>query len=106
MHDDLELPDFLRIPADVRREAWKGRKLTKQGAMFRAPPSKQEEAATRQLRKELAAAEEAKKAERFARLKELAAERKALGIRKINPAKKRGLTRRRGTRRGVVAHGT
>lgn len=93
--DDLMLPDFLRIPASVRREAWKGRKLTKQGSMFRAPPTKQEEAATRQLRKELAAAEEAKKVERFARLKEMAAERKG----KVNPAKKRGLTRRKASRK-------
>lgn len=99
MEDDLMLPDFLRIPASVRREAWKGRKLTKQGAMFRAPPSRTEEAATRALRRELAAAEEAKKAERFARLKDLAAERKALGIRKVNPAKRKGLTKRRVTRK-------
>jgi hypothetical protein len=70
-----DLPDFLRIPADVRRAAWKGRKLTKQGAMFRAP-SKVEEAATRKLRREIEAAEVAKKAARFARLKELAAEKK------------------------------
>lgn len=72
---NLDLPDFLRIPQDQRRAAWKGRKLTKQGSQFRPAPSKTEEAATRQLRKELATAEEAKKAERFARLKELRASR-------------------------------
>jgi hypothetical protein len=66
-----ELPDFLRIPQDERRAAWRGRKLTKQGSMFKAATTKVEEAATRKLRKELAAAEEAKKLERFARLKEL-----------------------------------
>jgi hypothetical protein len=78
MHDDLELPAFLRIPQAERRASWKGRKLTTQGAMFR-PVTKTEEAATRKLRKELEAAEAAKKAERFARLKELAAEKKAAG---------------------------
>lgn len=81
-----DFPDFLRIPQDERRAAWKGRKLTKQGVMFR-PEAKAEEAATRKLRRELEAAEIAKKAtkqaERFARLKELAAERKALGIRAV-----------------------
>ena len=74
MYEDL--PDFLRIPADVRRAAWKGRKLTKQGAMFRAPPTKIEEAATRKLRRQLEEAETVKKAARFARLKEMAAEKK------------------------------
>jgi hypothetical protein len=72
-----DFPDFLRIPQAERRAAWKGRKLTRQGAMFREKPTKVEEAATRQLRRELEAAEAAKKAERFARLKELAAEKKA-----------------------------
>jgi hypothetical protein len=71
------IPDFLRIPADVRRAAWRGRKLTKQGTSFR-PVTKTEEAATRQLRKELEAAEAAKKAARFARLKELREEKRHL----------------------------
>src|ERR1035437_5794928 len=74
--DMEDFPDFLRIPADVRRAAWKGRKLTKQGASFR-PVTKTEEAATRQLRKELEAAEPAKIVARFARLKEMAAEKAA-----------------------------
>ena len=73
------LPDFLRIPANVRRDAWKGRKLTKQGTSFR-PVTKTEEAATRQLRKELEAAEAAKKAARFARLKEMAVEKRTARI--------------------------
>lgn len=77
MYDDFELPDFLRIPRAERRAAWKGRKLTVQGAMFR-PVTKAEDAATRKLRKELEAAEAAKKAARFATLKELAAEKKAV----------------------------
>jgi hypothetical protein len=78
MYDDLELPNFLRIPQDERRAAWKGRKLTRQGSAFKVRQTKVEEAATRQLRKELEAAEAAKKAARFARLKELAAEKKAV----------------------------
>lgn len=75
---DLDIPTFLRIPTDERRAAWKGRKLTKQGMSFR-PVTKVEEAATRKLRRELEAAEADKKAARFARLKELAAEKKAQG---------------------------
>jgi hypothetical protein len=64
-------PDFLRIPQAERAAAWKGRKLTRQGSGFRAAPTKIEEATTRQLRKELERAEEAKKAARFAALREL-----------------------------------
>jgi hypothetical protein len=70
-----DLPDFLRIPQDERREAWKGRKLTKQGAGFKAPTSKTEEAATRQLRKEVEAQAAAKREARFAALQELRARR-------------------------------
>jgi len=29
MSDDLDLPDFLRIPQEERRATWKGRALTK-----------------------------------------------------------------------------
>ena len=79
MHNDLELPDFLRIPQAERRVAWKGRKITKQGTSFR-PVTKVEEAATRKLRRELEAADAAKKVARFARLKEMAAEKKAARI--------------------------
>ena len=66
-----ELPAFLRIAQDERRAAWKGRKLTKQGAGFKAPVTKVEEAATRQLRKELEAELAAKREARFAALREL-----------------------------------
>ncbi len=81
MHDDLAIPDFLRVTPEEairRRQYWKGRKLTIQGSTFR-PATKVEEAATKKLRKELEAAEIAKKAARFAALKELAAEKKASG---------------------------
>lgn len=33
--DYPELPAFLRIPQEERRECWKGRKLTVQGRSFR-----------------------------------------------------------------------
>jgi hypothetical protein len=70
--DDLpDIPAFLIIPQEERNASWKGRKLTKQGANFKNQPSKVEEAATRTLRKELEAAEQAKKEARFAALKDL-----------------------------------
>jgi len=75
MYDYPELPDFCRIPQAERKAAWKGRKLTRQGSMF-VKPTKAEDAATRKLRREIEAAEVAKKVARFARLKEMAAERK------------------------------
>lgn len=76
------IPDFLRIPQAERRAAWVGRKLTKQGSMFKVRQTKVEEAATRRLRREVEAAEAAKKAARFARLKEMAAEKKAAQVRR------------------------
>jgi len=66
-----DLPSFLRIAQDERRAAWRGRRLTKQGASFKAPTTKIEEAATRQLRKELEAELAAKREARFAALREL-----------------------------------
>jgi hypothetical protein len=67
----LDIPAFLKIPAAERAAAWMGRKLTAQGSNFRHKPTKVEEAATRQLRRELEAAEKAKREERFAMLREL-----------------------------------
>lgn len=66
-----DLPDCLRIPQAERKAAWKGRKLTQQGSNFKAKPTKVEEAATRKLRKEIEAAEAAKREARFAALREL-----------------------------------
>lgn len=66
-----DFPAFLRISQDERRASWKGRKLTRQGSGFKVATTKVEEAATRKLRREMEALAEAKKAERFARLKEL-----------------------------------
>jgi len=71
MTDYPDVPDYLRIPQAERTAAWKGRKLTKQGSGFRAATTKIEEATTRRLRKELERTEEAKKAARFAALREL-----------------------------------
>jgi rubrerythrin len=66
------LPPAAVLPEDQRRMAWLGRRLRPTRSMHFAESSKQaEDPATKQLRKELAAAEEKKKAERFARLKEL-----------------------------------
>lgn len=67
----LDIPAFLRIPQAERAAAWKGRKLTKQGGKSKVATTKVEEAATRQLRKELEAQQAAKREERFARLREL-----------------------------------
>lgn len=66
------MPECLFLTADERRESWKGMRL-RPTSSFADPkrPAKDEDPATKQLRKELAAAEEAKKAARLARLKEL-----------------------------------
>jgi hypothetical protein len=66
-----DLPAYLRIPQDERKAAWKGRRLTHQGAGFKAKVTKVEEAATKQLRRELEKADADKRAARFAALKEL-----------------------------------
>lgn len=63
------LPAELILTDEERRAAWKGRKLTKPRDL-KAPP-KDEDPATRALRKEIARADERKKAERLARLKDL-----------------------------------
>ena len=63
------LPAAAIIPPEERREAWKGRKLTKVRDV--KAPSKSEDPATKAIRKEAARAEEAKKAARLARLNEL-----------------------------------
>lgn len=58
----LDIPDFLRIPQDERRAAWKGRKLTRQGTRFRPAPRAEEPAtrAMRAMRREIEAQERAK----------------------------------------------
>jgi len=64
------LPAELATISDAERKAeWKGVKLTKPKDL--KVPTKDEDPATKALRKELAAAEEQKKAARLARLREL-----------------------------------
>lgn len=66
-----DIPAFLRIPAADRAAAWRGVRLTNWAKVNRAaPPSKTEEAATRKLRREIEAAEKAKRDARFAALRE------------------------------------
>jgi hypothetical protein len=66
---DMDIPDVLRIPQGVRREAWKGRKLTK-------PPkgsvkiTRNEDAQTRALRREIEKQAAAKQAAKFKKLRE------------------------------------
>lgn len=68
MIDYPELPTFLQISADERRAAWKGRRLTKQGAAFGAALTKVEDPGTRALRREMERQEEAWKQKELARL--------------------------------------
>lgn len=73
MVDDGFPPEAI-IPQDERSAAWKGRNLTKPRDL--KAPRKDEDPATKALRKEQAAAEATKKAERLARLQELNAQKK------------------------------
>lgn len=66
------LPAELILSPAERKAAWVGINLTKPRDL-KAPP-KNEDPATRALRKEMARAEEQKKAERFARLRQLKTE--------------------------------
>lgn len=65
------LPAAAIISPEERRKAWNGKRLRPTKSMSFAAPKKDEDPATKALRKELAKAEERKKAERFARLNEL-----------------------------------
>lgn len=61
---------LISIPAAERAAAWKGRKLSKQGCRFKVERTREEEAATRKLRREIEAAEKAKREARLAILRE------------------------------------
>ncbi|MDQ5916742.1 MAG: hypothetical protein QG584_2636 [Pseudomonadota bacterium] len=61
---------LISIPAAERAAAWKGRRLTVQGSRFKVERSREEEAATRKLRREIEAQEKAKREARFAALRE------------------------------------
>lgn len=66
---DMDIPDVLRIPQDVRREAWKGRKLTKP-RRDSVKITRNEDAQTRAFRREIEKQEKAKQAEKFRLLRE------------------------------------
>ena len=79
------LPPELALATEAERKAeWKGVKLTKPKDL--KVPAKDEDPATKALRKEIAAADEKKKAERLARLKQLKQEGQMATKKK--PAKK------------------
>lgn len=72
---DLDIPTFLRIPQAVRRESWRGRKLTKPKAAS-LKITRNEDASTRAFRRMTEKKEAEKKASRFAMLRERGAEKK------------------------------
>lgn len=67
-HIERDIPDFLRIPQDDRRAAWKGRRLRPTREMNFGKAARAEDPATLKLRKEVEAAERAR-AERKAQEK-------------------------------------
>lgn len=69
MSHPLDIPAFLIIDAGARKAAWRGVKITRQGSAFKPAPTKQEEAATRKLRREIEAQEKARREARFAALR-------------------------------------
>lgn len=69
--DDLEIPDFLKIDADARRRAWSGKRLTKPKA---GPDRREVPADVLAFKRELERRQKEKQAERFAMLRERAAE--------------------------------
>lgn len=64
-----EIPDFLRIPQEVRRASWRGRRLTrpKPGTV---KVTRNEDPSTRAFRRAVAKREAEKKAMRFKLLRE------------------------------------
>lgn len=68
---DLEIPMFLRIPQEVRRESWRGRKLTRPKAGS-VKITRNEDAQTRAFRKMIEKQAAEKKAARFKMLRERA----------------------------------
>jgi hypothetical protein len=79
--EDLEaIPSFLRLTADQRREAWRDTP-PRPMPRFKDPP-KDEDPATRALRKEMELAEREKTRARLEKLKELKASKPRLPKRK------------------------
>jgi hypothetical protein len=99
MHDYPDIPDYLRIPQAERAKAWVGRKLTKPRGDVKV--TRNEDPSTKAFRREMERLEAEKKAQRFAMLKEMAAEKKRQGIsspRGSRAKKRRSLLRRQAPR--------
>jgi hypothetical protein len=77
---DVGIPDFLRIPQEVRKEAWRGRKLTKP-VKDSVKITRNEDAQTRAFRREIEKQAKAKRDARFAVLREKAALAKRQAVR-------------------------
>lgn len=75
MQIDIDIPDFLRIPPDERKAAWKGRKLTKV-KMDIDRIKKNEDATTRAFRRQIEKQERDKKQAALQRLRENYGKRK------------------------------
>jgi hypothetical protein len=75
MTDELEIPQFLRIPQEIRKAAWRGRKLTRP-SQTSVKVTRNEDASTRAFRRMIEKQEAEKRAMRFAMLRERAAEKK------------------------------
>lgn len=63
-----DIPDYLKIPQDERRAAWRGRRLTKPKASVKI--TRDEDASTRAFRKQVEKQQAEKKAMRLALLRE------------------------------------
>lgn len=68
---DLSIPMFLRIPQEERREAWRGRRLTKP-SMTSVRITRNEDASTRAFRRMVEKQAAEKQAARFKMLRERA----------------------------------
>jgi hypothetical protein len=79
MYDMPDLPDFLRIPQAARNAAWRGRKVRSMQAAKLKMPKKEIPADVLAFMKEEEKRRKAAMAERFAMLRERAAEKKRLG---------------------------
>lgn len=77
---DENIPAFLRIPQEVRREAWRGVKLTKVSKAS-VKITRNEDAQTRAFRREIEKQAKAKQVERFAMLRERAELRRRQAVR-------------------------
>lgn len=84
---DDGLPPELILTPEQRSTGWAGKRAKPTAAMTFAAPKKGEDPSTKALRKEMAKAEERKKAERFARLAELKQQRAKAQIKETDEMK-------------------